>query len=434
MGALIGLATLGWTAPVPAQSNGAEMSVLGSLEREVRSLVNAVSPSVVTIRSACKQSNLAGVPGPGSLSIGSGLVFDSAGRIITTARVVDNANEYWVETYDERIFPAELVGTSGDIAVLHIDATGLTPAHFGDGSDLGVGSFVAAVGNSYGFACGLAWGEVNGFRPDGTIQLSLGVSAGSSGGAIVDTRGRVVGLIKAKISEPYYLDIPSGIRNSESPSVSRRLELPTSSVSLAIPISTAMRLANNITQSGAGAPAYVGVYVDDLTGWQAEHFKTTEGVLVVGVVNGSPAQRYGLATGDIIKSVGNNDVESVRRFRQVIVQSQPGERLTFDVLRDGRPFKVTLEMARAEMPDLSEPVFASPPSAARALPVFSSTSGNASVSMASTVDNGSMPPFTSTSDPVLAPREMEVRLLMLERAVDSLLREIAQLRRLQAPE
>lgn len=409
-------------------------SVLASLEREVRGLVDAVAPSVVTIRSACK--HVGGNPnqGPSSLSIGSGLVLDTSGRILTSARVVENADEYWVETFDERIFPAILIGTSGDVAVLQIEATRLAPARIGDASQLDVGSFVAAVGNSYGFACGLAWGEVNGFRPDGTLQLSLGVSAGSSGGAIVDTRGNVVGLIKAKISEPFYLDAPNLPGQVGAPFVSRRIELPTSSVSLAIPINTAIRLARNISETGAGAPAYVGVYVDDLTGWQAEHFKTNQGVLIIGIVDGSPASRYGLSKGDIIRSVGPEPVGSVSRFRQVIVQSQPGERLTFDILRDGRPLKVSLEMARGQMPDLTELIEPSPPSAARAIPVLHANASPTSSIVTSDVEGISVSASStqfearSTAHP-----NTEERLRMLERAVDSLMKEIESMRRAQRP-
>lgn len=419
------------------QSAGAQQplrggSVLSALEREVRGLFDAVSPSIVTIRSACKQSGSPSHPGPSSLSVGSGIILDTAGRIITTARVVENADEYWVETFDERIFPALLLGSSGDIAVLQIEATGLDPAEFGDAGDLGVGSFVASVGNSYGFACGLAWGEVNGFRPDGTIQLSLGVSAGSSGGAIVDTRGRVVGLIKAKISEPYYIETPSATGSAGSPFISRRLELPTSSVSLAIPVGTALRLARNVSETGAGAPAYVGVYVEDLTGWQVEHFKTNQGVLVIGVVEGTPADRYGLASGDIIRAVGADQVNSVRRFRQVIAQSRPGERIMFDVLREGRPLRVTVEMARGEMTDLSAPIDDIPQSTPRTVPMVPVSSEHATVTAVNSdglSENEASPPVSQRA----ARRDTDARLRLLEQVVDSLMREIETLRRHQAP-
>jgi serine protease Do len=348
--------------------------------------------------------------------------------------VVENADEYWVETFDERIFPAVMLGASGDIAVLQIEASGLVPAEFGDAGDLGVGSFVAAIGNSYGFACGLAWGEVNGFRPDGTIQLSLGVSAGSSGGAIVDTKGRVVGLIKAKISEPYYLDAPAAPGSTGSPFVSRRLELPTSSVSLAIPVGTALRLARNVSETGAGAPAYVGVYVEDLTGWQVEHFKTNQGVLVIGVVEGTPADRYGLASGDIIRAVGSDEVNSVRRFRQVIAQSRPGERITFDVLREGRPLRVMLEMARGEMTDLNAPIDDLPQSAPRAIPIVPVTSDRTKVAVKAVNTEGIPVHETSSAiDQRAAYRDTDARLQMLERVVDSLMHEIQTLRRQQTP-
>lgn len=432
VGALTAIALLIPTVASEAQQMRRGESLLSALEREVRGLVDAVSPSVVTIRSACKVSGTPSNPGPSSLSIGSGLILDTTGRIVTSARVVDNADEFWVETFDERIFPALLLGTSGDVAVLQIDATDLKPAQFGDAGDLDVGSFVAAVGNSYGFACGLAWGEVNGFRPDGTIQLSLGVSAGSSGGAIVDTRGYVVGLIKAKISEPYYIDVPFGASSSGGTFASRRLELPTSSVSLAIPIGHVLRLAHNVSESGTGAPAYVGVYVDDLAGWQVEHFKTASGVLIVGVVAGSPAQRYGLSTGDIIRSVGADTIESVRRFRQVIVQSRPGERLTFNVLRDGRPLKVTLETARAELPDLGVALDPIPITTARPVPVSTGRTDLREAAPNPSIERRRMASSSSNDDIVNDP-DTEARLRGLELVVDSLLREIESLHRNQKP-
>lgn len=427
------IATVLWLAPLSALAqNTFRGGILTALEREVQGLVESVSPSVVTIRSACKQTGTASNPGPSSLSVGSGVILDTAGRIITSARVVEDADEHWVETFDERIFPANLLGASGDVAVLQIDATGLTPARFGDAGDLEVGSFVAAIGNSYGFACGLAMGEVNGFRPDGTIQLSVGVSAGSSGGVIVDAHGFVVGLIKAKISEPYYLDIPSPAGIAGAPYVTRRIELPTSSVSLAIPIGTALRFARNISETGAGAPAYVGVYVEDLSGWHAEHFKTSEGVLVIGVVEGSPAERYGLTTGDIIRSVGADAVSSVRRFRQLIVQSRPGERMTFGILRDGRPLRVTLEMARADMPDLSGPIVSFPQSVPRPVPMLPVTRPGDGGPLTASIMAGDAAVSTSDAESDEY-RDADVRLRSLERVVDSLMREIDRLRARQAP-
>ena len=165
---------------------------------------------------------------------------------------------------------------------------------------------------------------------------------------------------------------------------------------------------------------------------QAEHFKTNDGVLIVGIVDGSPAARYGLSKGDIIRSVGEESVSSVSTFRQVIVQSQPGERLTFDILREGRPLKVRLEMARAELPDLGESIDPMPLSAARAIPLIPVTASRTTAVVTSDVE-GIRATARIPADGRSAHRDTEARLLILERVVDSLMREIETMRRVQRP-
>jgi S1-C subfamily serine protease len=410
-------------------------SLLTALEHELRAVVDAVSPSVVTIRSTCRaDGSHVSKAGSASLSVGSGLIMDTVGRILTTARVVEDADDFWVEAADGRLFQAIMLGSHGDIAVLQINATGLTPARFGDGADLGVGSFVAAIGNSYGYAGGLSWGEINGFRPDGTIQMSLGVSAGSSGGALVDSRGDVVGLIKAKISEPFYLDpllLPAGEGRTSISIPGRRLELPTSSVSLAIPIGTALRAAGRITDAGAEVPAYVGVYVEDLTGWYTAHFKTENGVLVTGVVEHTPAARFGLMQGDVIVAVDRQEVPSVRRFRQIVAQARPGQRLMFDLLRGGKPLKVVLEAGRADLPQMQVSAEPSPFTAGRTMTVVPAwlPAGTARLGAPGPGGPSRSPGPGATGEPV----EWERRLGRLERVIDSLQQELSALRRSVRP-
>jgi S1-C subfamily serine protease len=332
--------------------------LLEQFEQELQAIVQSVKPSVVTIRATTSAENQEG-GNNSAMSVGSGLLLDSTGLIMTSNRVVTGADDFWVETSDERLYQAALLGSSEDVAVLQIKGVGFTPAPFGDAADLGVGSFVAALGNSYGYSCGMSWGQVNGFRPDGTIQLALGVSPGNTGGALVNSRGRVVGLIKAKVSEPFYLDplhtqAQFGEEKVPLSVPGRRLELPTSPVSLAIPIQSALRAARRIIESGTEARAYVGVYVEDLAGWYVAHFKTSDGVLVTGVVDQTPAERSGLQQADVITAVDNESVSCVRQFRQIVSQASPGQRLQFDVIRGGRPLKLAVEAGRAETPHLGD--------------------------------------------------------------------------------
>jgi S1-C subfamily serine protease len=358
------IATVGVVAcltGVPAYGSYADsgsVSVLQVLEREMRAIVDAVSPSVVTIRAT---RSAIGDDSPDArahgMSVGSGIVLDSTGLILTAPSVVLGADDYWIETLDGRLFQAVMVGASDDVAVLQVrKGADFVPARLGEPTDLGVGSFIASLGNSYGFAGGAAWGEVNGFRPDGTIQLALGVSPGNTGGAVVNTRGLVVGMVKAKVAEPFYLDgmyCRTGEQNTPIQIPARRLELPTSPVSLAVPIQTAVREAKRILEAGTEARAYVGVYVDDLTGWYALHFKTTDGVLVTGVVNRTPAERSGLQQADVITSVDGVRVTSVQQFRQLVSQATPGQRMQFDIIRGGQALRLMVETGRSGMAHLS---------------------------------------------------------------------------------
>ncbi|MEW5873583.1 MAG: S1C family serine protease [Candidatus Zixiibacteriota bacterium] len=331
-------------------------SILRALESEMRSIVESVAPSVVTIRATHSASGEFPVGIDRSMSVGSGVFLDSTGLIMTSSGVVSGADDFWIETYDGRLYQGILLGASDEIALLQIKGCRIVPAHFGDALDLGVGSMVAAVGNSYGYACGVSWGEVNGFRPDGTIQMTLGISAGSSGGAVVNTAGRIVGLVRAKISEPFYLDPVYCQTGKDKTPISlpgRRLELPTSAVSLAIPIQSALRSAHRILEAGTEPRAYLGVYVDDLRGWYAAHFKTSEGVLVTGVVGQTPAEAAGLRQGDLITAIDHQPVGSMLRFRQVVAQTSPGQRLQFDVVRSGQSLKIVVEAGRADAPHLA---------------------------------------------------------------------------------
>jgi S1-C subfamily serine protease len=408
-----------------------------AFEKGVRSLIDAVGPAVVTVRSIPSDDSDKGrgaARQPRAMSVGSGIILDTLGRILTTARVVEGSDDFWIELADGRLFRGVMLGSNRDVAVLEIDVDGLLPAPIGDATELGVGSFVAAIGNSYGYSGALTWGVVNGFRPDGTIQLSLSVSAGNSGGALVDSRGQVVGLIKAKVSEPYYIDplhLPS---DGERPAIAlpgRRLELPTSSVSLALPIGNALRAAARLTESGEEVPAYVGVYVEDLTGWHAVHFKTQYGVLVTGVVDQTPADRFGLTRGDVVTRVDREPVQTVQRFRQIVAQAQPGQRLLFDIIRGGKPLKLVVEAGRSDIPHLSNTVApaparsVSPASVTR--PAVSQTAGAGAMRL-----HGQSLPDTGVSIDD-SRSDYEERLRRLEDAIDSLKRDLSGARHPDSP-
>lgn len=446
---LVGVANLVfgmWTAEVLAQDWGPHgASLLLQFERELQAVIRSVEPSVVTIRATRSVENHSGKGAEGSsaMSVGSGLLLDSAGLIMTSSRVVRGADDFWVETFDERLYQAALLGSSEEVSVLQIKGANLVPAPFADAVDLSVGSFVAALGNSYGYSCGVSWGHVNGFRPDGTIQLALGVSPGNTGGALIDARGFVVGLVKAKVSEPFYLDpmhTQAQVGNDRVPFTlpGRRLELPTSPVSLAIPIQAALRAARRIVESGTEPRAYVGVYVEDLAGWYVAHFKTSEGVLVTGVVNQTPAERSGLQQADVITAVDRQSVTCVRQFRQIVSQAFPGQRLQFDVIRGGTPLKLVVEAGRAETPHLSETDGSLTPFAAGSTRSKAQTEESSPLYAASNqslLGQLNLQSSSSSADPVTDTTGAELwnRIEAIQRVIDSLQRELLLIQRKAQP-
>jgi putative serine protease PepD len=174
--------------PPPASSP----AIAGALQADFVNVVNRVSPSVVVIETRT--------------GLGSGVVFDASGDIVTNAHVADGSTTFTVTLADGRKLDGTLVGTdpSGDLAVIHVATTGLRPATFGDSSKLVVGDIVLAVGNPLGLQASVTEGivsalsrtvaESSSVKLPGVIQTSAAINPGNGGGALVDLVGGVVGI------------------------------------------------------------------------------------------------------------------------------------------------------------------------------------------------------------------------------------------------
>jgi putative serine protease PepD len=180
------------TSASPTLPPSSSPAIAGALQADLVDVVNRVSPSVVVIET--------------KTGLGSGVVFDASGDIVTNAHVVAGSTTFTVTLADGRKVDGTLVGTdpSGDLAVIHVAATGLRPATFGDSSKLVVGDIVLAVGNPLGLQASVTEGIVSALSrtvaesssvnlPD-VIQTSAAINPGNSGGALVDLAGEVVGI------------------------------------------------------------------------------------------------------------------------------------------------------------------------------------------------------------------------------------------------
>jgi len=269
---------------------------------------------------------------------GSGVIISSDGYILTCAHVVDGASTITV-TINDKDYTAALVGedTTSDIAVIKIDADGLTPATVGDSDSLKVGQSVMAVGNPLGELGGTVTGgmisalnrsvTIQGSSSTNTmslIQMDASVSPGNSGGGLFNMNGELIGIVNAKSSSS----------DAEG-------------LGFAIPINDAIKVAQELLENGyvTGRP-YLGItYVaveDSQTA--AQLGVNAYGVYVVDVVKGGPAEKAGLKAGDRIVSVDGSEIASKDDLGTLMQKHSAGDTLSITIARDGQMQTVSVTL------------------------------------------------------------------------------------------
>jgi S1-C subfamily serine protease len=338
-----------WTIPGYGQRR-----VLSSLEEDITNLVESVKPSLVTIETEAyvlKEGKRKNIP---STFVGSGIIYTPAGYILTSATVVRGGKGLKVTLPGRKPLKGKLVGTDeeSNLAVLKVDATNLIPAKLGNSDRVKVGSWLTIVGNSYGLPNAVALGLVNGVRDDGFIQMSANVSPGNSGGPVLDTYGNVIGLVAAKLSEPSYIDAltlytdKSGKRAITIPP--RQIEIPSSGVSLALPVNKVRTIADQIIKYGDVKRGYLGIYPEEVGKKLSQEYGFDGGVLVSSVVEGSPAERAGLEAGDVIIEFAGVKVEDVSQIRQLIKDQPAGSQVELIVSRGEEKKRLPAVLGAAE--------------------------------------------------------------------------------------
>jgi S1-C subfamily serine protease len=310
------------TAPTPQTvpvSNGGSAAALQSA---YVAAVHKILPSVVQIET--------------SSGLGSGIVFDNKGDIVTNNHVVAGATTFTVTTSTGKKYDGTLVGTFApdDLAVIHVSNASLTPATFADSSKLEVGDIVMAVGNPLGLqssvtagivsATGRTVSEDNGVVLPDTIQTSAEINPGNSGGALVDLSASVVG-------------IPT------LAAVDQQLGGSAPGIGFAIPSNIVTAIASQLVNTGHvthSGRAYMGVRVA---------VADTNGALIASVTPGSPAANAGLQPGDTITAVNGKAIASPDDLSQALAQLAPGDRVQFSVTgQDGT--RRTVSLTLAELP------------------------------------------------------------------------------------
>jgi len=266
---------------------------------------------------------------------GSGVIMTSDGYILTNHHVVDSATKVHVVLSDKREFDAKVIGTDSDadIAVIKVDATGLPAVTIGDSSRVEVGDVALAIGNPFALGQTVTMGIVSALGRTGLgieayenfIQTDAAVNPGNSGGALVNTRGELIGINTAILSE-------SGGNQG---------------IGFAIPSNMARSLMNQIKDTGKVTRGYIGILPQDLTPQLAASFgiKDTRGALVASVEDNSPAANAGLQRGDVIREVNGKSINDQGELRNQIAELEPGKTLSLKVLRNGVEKSLSVKVA-----------------------------------------------------------------------------------------
>jgi serine protease DegQ len=301
-----------------------------ALSTTYRTAVERAAPSVLTIHSArTGPRGPLGIGGREVLSqgLGSGVLIDTEGHVVTNNHVVQGANEIIVAMPDGSVRPAKLRGVDpeSDLAVLTVDATGLQPIGIGSSKDLFVGDVVLAVGNPLGVGQTVTQGIVSavgrrgvGINPiENFIQTDAAINPGNSGGALIDTAGRLIGINTAILS--------SG-GGSEG-------------IGFAIPVDLVQQVVASLVKTGRVNRGYLGVSTEPAA-------RGRKGAMIVAVQRGGPADRAGLAPGDVVVQLGGREILEPRDLVGATLEHEPGNRVPVHVLRDGRRETVEVELGR----------------------------------------------------------------------------------------
>jgi len=273
--------------------------------------------------------------------LGSGVIVSPDGYILTANHVVSGADEIKVAIADDnkKEYIAKVVGTDPqtDVAVLKIDATGLPAITLADSDQLEIGDIILAIGNPLGLGQSVTMGIISGlgrhYGVNGAhgyedfIQTDAAINKGNSGGALVDSEGRLIGI------NTWIASLGGGNEG----------------LGFAVPINLARRSMERLISGGKITRGYLGViYLQDITPDLAKQFNLSgdNGALVGDVLPNTPAEKAGIKSGDVIVGFNGKDVADAHGLQLAVSQSEPGAPATVKLIRDGKEKNVTVALAQ----------------------------------------------------------------------------------------
>lgn len=275
-----------------------------------------------------------------SAASGSGIIFDTQGHILTNNHVVEGRKAISVQLADEREFDAVIIGADPktDLAVIKIDAGGLSPLKFADSDSAQVGDWVLAVGAPFGLSQTVTHGIISatgrqdvaigrGILYQNFLQTDAAINPGNSGGPLLNLRGEVLGVNTAIATD-----------NSGH----------NAGVAFSIPSNLAVRIARQLTRNGEVVRGWLGITMGELS--TADRgvlgIDKPRGVLVNAVLEGTPADKAGVQVGDVIVAINGEPIGTMAQLRGTIADIFPGETARLAIVRDGRRIELAVVLGR----------------------------------------------------------------------------------------
>lgn len=367
-----GMVLTEWTHPQSVNAESSSVKTLSQLNQDFIEISERVTPAVVSIamtkrvKSSSSQPHhldpqgtpeeffdffgLPSPPGQGGgqpqpesrqQGVGSGVIVDAEkGYVLTNNHVVEDADEIKVTLTDRRVFKARVLGTDprSDLAVIQLlNAKNLKQATIGDSSGLDVGEWVLAIGNPFGLDSTVTAGIISakGRANVGVadfedfIQTDAAINPGNSGGALVNIKGELVGINTAIATRSRgYMGI-----------------------GFAIPSNMAKQVMDSLISKGKVSRAQLGVYIQELDTSMAQSLKlenANSGILVSGIVPGSPAEKAGVKKYDVITALNGKRVSDANQFRNQIALTAPTAQVTLSIMRNGKSIDIKPTLSEAE--------------------------------------------------------------------------------------
>jgi Do/DeqQ family serine protease len=308
-----------------------------------------VSPSVVQIEVTVREETPqivrwyksgTGSETPVQRGMGSGVIFNAEGAILTNNHVVEDALSITVRLRDGRILPARLVGRdpSTDLALIRVEAKNLTPARFADSDSVRVGEWVVAIGSPFGLGYTVTTGVVSAKGRGGVgvnsvedyLQTDASINPGNSGGPLVNLDGQVLGINTMIVGRGQ-------------------------GIGFAVPSNLARRTADQLARTGRVQRAWIGVGIQDVTPEIANELKVdpAAGALVNSVASDGPGAKAQLRPGDVVAAVNGKRVRDAQELIRELLARDVGQNVSLEVIRGGKRYATKAELTARPEPALT---------------------------------------------------------------------------------